>query len=208
MREKEALLPPPKTVSELAKERKADPNDEPEPRGLKVDVSKLDLSKTMVGDIWNPKSRAGPARTVHIDFSPHGARQNISNKRMDILEEARDIIVAEDVAIAAGLSYEGRRYGIYSVWRPLKTAKRDPLIMCDPNSIEVKRDLVESMNKSPGVKGDFLNGLYMMRPGMRRSRSGTILGSESLMRCFSCSSLIVMPSRKGDRWVCRMEVPS
>jgi GA4 desaturase len=102
---------------------------------------------------------------VHIDSSPDGARQTLRNKRKDIVEEARDIVEAEDEALAAGQPYDGRRYAMYSVWRPLKTVKRDPIIMCDPNSIDVKRDLVESRNKSPGVKGDYLSGVSMLQLG-------------------------------------------
>ena len=54
--------------------------------------------------------------------------------RHDIRFEAEDILAAEDQIPEDG-RYEGRRYAVYSVWRPLKPVARDPLAMCDPSSI-------------------------------------------------------------------------
>ena len=83
---------------------------------------------------------------MHIDYSPDGARQILRNVRSDVREGAKDIIEAEDKAVAEGKDvsdYEGRRYGMFSVWRPLKKVLRDPVAVCDPNSIDFDRDLVE-----------------------------------------------------------------
>jgi len=107
------------------------------------------------------KQGVAPVRSVHVDCSPTGARNWLRNKRYDIIEEGKDIIAAEDKALATGEGYEGRRYAIYSIWRPLKTVKRDSLIVCDIQSLE-KEGLVESVNKQPGVHGDFLSGVVMI----------------------------------------------
>jgi hypothetical protein len=122
----------------------------------------MDLTKLMLSDVRDPSKRVGPARSVHIDFSPQGATGLLRHKSQDIISEARDIIEAEDKALASGNPYEGRRYAIYNIWRPLKTVRKDPLILCDPGSIDRGRDLIEFVNEYPSINGDFLNGLYML----------------------------------------------
>jgi hypothetical protein len=128
------------------------------PCGIDLPIHEMDLSKPRVG---GAKSGAnfGPARSVHIDYSPKGAGTMIRYNRKDIAEAAKDIIAAEDEAAASKTEYNGRRYGLFSVWRPLKTVGRDPISVCDPNSIVPKRDLVEFFNKQPGENGDFLGGV-------------------------------------------------
>ena len=155
IRHKEAE-PPPKTEAEKA----ADPPAEPERCGIKLDVARMDLTKPLIAG--HKKREVGPARSVHIDYSPEGARKMIRCHRSDILEEMKDIIEAEDEAVASGKEYTGRRYAFYSVWRPLKKVTRDPLAICDPNTIDAETDLIEHLNKHPSVNGDFVAGLYML----------------------------------------------
>lgn len=49
------------------------------------------------------------------------------------------------------------------IWRPLKKVERDAVAICDPNAIDMERDLAEHINKQPSDKGDYLAGLSMLR---------------------------------------------
>jgi hypothetical protein len=102
---------------------------------------------------------------MHIDYSPAGARQILRNVRKDICEEAEDIIAAEDATAAQGNfdHYHGRRYGIFSFWRPLKTVTRDPIAVLDPASFYAEMELAEFVNKQLGTNGPFLAGLHMLK---------------------------------------------
>jgi hypothetical protein len=72
---------------------------------------------------------------------------------------SKDIIEAEDEAAASGAEYNGRRYAFYSVWRPLKMVTKDPLAVCDPNTIDRERDLGYQPLKRPSLKGDYIAGV-------------------------------------------------
>ena len=146
--------------------RERDPNAEPERCGIDLPISEMDMTKPYLGG-YDTQNKIGPARSVHIDYSPDGARQILRNVRGDVISEAQDIIEAEDAAVAAGKDisfYEGRRYGMFSVWRPLRKVQRDPVAVCDPKSIDAEKDLAEHVNKQPSdTKGDYLAGLSMLR---------------------------------------------
>ncbi len=146
--------------------RERDPNAPPERCGIALPVKELDMTIPYMGG-YTGKDQVGPARSVHIDYSPNGARQILRNVRSDVIESAADIIEAEDAAILAGKDiahYDGRRYGMFSVWRPLRKVVRDPVAVCDPSTIDFERDLVEHINKQPSAtKGDYLAGLSMLR---------------------------------------------
>ncbi|KAI1417351.1 hypothetical protein F5Y13DRAFT_177208 [Hypoxylon sp. FL1857] len=91
---------------------------------------------------FNPKhGGASPASKIHLDFSPNGARTHIRRFHPDFAKAAADIICHEDSLLAAGKdlkeSYKssgGPRWALYSIWRPLKTVKRDPLAVIDNRS--------------------------------------------------------------------------
>jgi hypothetical protein len=131
------------------------------PCGIDLPIDEMDLSKPRVG---GAKGRANfrSARSVHIGYSPKEAGTMIRYNRRDIYEAAADIIAAEDEP-----SVEGKNIMVvdmrFSVWRPLKTVGRDPISVCDPNSIVPKRYLVEVFNKQPGENGDFLGGVYILK---------------------------------------------
>lgn len=110
----------------------------------------MDLTKPYVGGN-RPEQKVGPARAVHIDFSPKGARKMLRCLRKDILEGTGDIIASEDAmgGNGEGKDYVGRRYALYSVWRPLRTVKRDPIAVCDGRSIDYDQDLIEHVYKVP-----------------------------------------------------------
>ena len=168
-----------KTVAE----KKANPPTEPERCGIKFDLTTMNLTKPYVGGI-KPEQKIGPARAVHIDFAPKGAGKMLRFLRQDILDDTADIIEAED-RLSEGDDYEGRRYALYSVWRPLRKVKRDPIAVCDGRCIDPERDLVEHVYKvrlspfpthhsrkfhvltpkqQPGeVNGDFLTEVHMLQ---------------------------------------------
>ena len=118
-----------------------------------VDLSNYDYTRPTYNIV--SRGQLGPERLAHLDYSPEGARQEIRQCRHDLRLAAEDIIAAEDQA-AEGRSYEGRRYAVYSVWRPLKTVTRDPLAVCDPNSID-GQDLLGFSTKRPGINGPYLS---------------------------------------------------
>ncbi|KAL1961550.1 hypothetical protein VTN77DRAFT_1612 [Rasamsonia byssochlamydoides] len=126
---------------------------------------KLDLHEMGFDEPPNPRwdLQVGPARDMHIDFSPDGARQVIRYYRNEIIEEAQDIIATEDAAAASNEEPQARRYAMYSVWRPLNTVTRDPIAVLHPASYDADQELVEYFNKQPGPKGPFIGGVHMLK---------------------------------------------
>lgn len=124
--------------------------------------------------------------------------------RRDIAEAAADIIAAEDEAAVEGKEYNGRRYTLFSVWRPLKTVGRDPISVCDPNSIVPKRDLVEFFNKQPGENGDFISGLHMLRGNHAKGQKWYWIREQKDDEVFVIQFLIVMLRRRDDPLGLRM----
>jgi len=135
-----------------------DPN---EPCGIEF-PEEMDLSKPIIGGI-SEGAKMGPVRYAHIDYSPRGAAAMLRHTRQDILEDARDIVAAEDQAALLKAEYSGPKYAYYSVWRPLKTVVRDPLCVCDPTSIDPEKDLMEAFNKQVGESGDFIASYYFLQ---------------------------------------------
>ncbi|KAK5118549.1 hypothetical protein LTR85_008014 [Meristemomyces frigidus] len=83
----------------------------------------------------------GPVRRVHIDESPASAKNefayyvrpdNVGNEHL-----------------------KGRPFGIYNVWKPLETVRRDPLCLCDARSV-ADEDLQSGKVQVPNV-GDIEN---------------------------------------------------
>jgi len=83
-------------------------------------------------------SGASPAPKVHLDFAPNGARTHLRKFHTRTAKLAASIIEAEDKLLASGISpsdlpkyYDGPRWAMFSVWRPLKTVRRDPIALSD-----------------------------------------------------------------------------
>lgn len=110
----------------------------------------------------------GPAKKPHIDFGPVGARNTLRNWRQDIVDEARDIITAEEDAekLPGGIkeNYKGRRWGLYGTWRPLGQIKRDPLAFTDARSVK-EEDLASYMLKPPGINGAYETDILLAKAG-------------------------------------------
>lgn len=58
----------------------------------------------------------GPVRRVHIDESPASAKREFAYHCPE-------------------LAAKGSKFGIYNVWKPLKTIRRDPLCLCDARTL-------------------------------------------------------------------------
>jgi hypothetical protein len=102
----------------------------------KEEKEELDAFPKMVGT----KAGAGgsPAPKVHLDYTPAGARTHLRKYHEKTAAFATGIIEAEDRLVAKGVHpseikdhYDGPRWAMFSVWRPLKTVKRDPLALSD-----------------------------------------------------------------------------
>jgi hypothetical protein len=88
----------------------------------------------MVGT--KPTSAGSPAPKVHLDFAPAGARTHLRKYHPETTKRAASIIAAEDKLLNSGIPpleigklYDGPRWAMFSIWRPLKTVLRDPLAL-------------------------------------------------------------------------------
>ncbi|KAK0920868.1 hypothetical protein LTR91_008564 [Friedmanniomyces endolithicus] len=63
----------------------------------------------------------GPVRRVHIDESPAAAILEYNYHIQPRAEHNKHL--------------KGRPFGVYNVWKPLKTVRRDPLALCDCRSV-------------------------------------------------------------------------
>lgn len=87
--------------------------------------------------IWylvNGRQDAGlePARFAHCDYTLRGLKRTARYCRTDITAAAQEALDAEDNKT------EPRRYAAYSVWRPIKPVKRDPLAVADWRTTDPK----------------------------------------------------------------------
>ncbi|KAJ9145432.1 GA4 desaturase [Pleurostoma richardsiae] len=101
------------------------------------------------------KGGASPAPKVHLDYAPAGARSHLRMYHPDLSAAAADIIRVEDSLLASGRSPKedyggsgGPRWALFSVWRPLKTVRRDPLALGDQRTFK-SEDYVPVNIKTP-----------------------------------------------------------
>lgn len=111
----------------------------------------------MIGTI--PGSGASPAPKVHLDFSPTGARTHLRKYHRDLAQAGAEVIAAEERLLKADITrerlaqqYDGPRWAMYSIWRPLHPVKRDPLAFADRRSFP-KADYVPVRVTEPTGKG-------------------------------------------------------
>jgi hypothetical protein len=104
---------------------------------------------------------ASPAPKVHLDFSPIGARTHIRQYHRNLSLAAKNVIEAENSLLKSGIKWEALRdhyigvkpndgiprFAMFSIWRPLKTVRRDPIGVAScvtyPTSDYVPVDLVQ-----------------------------------------------------------------
>jgi hypothetical protein len=125
----------------------------------KEHVEELNAFPKMVGT--KAASGGSPAPKVHLDYAPAGARMHLRKYHERTTAFASEIIEAENRLLAAGVRvsdvsdhYDGLRWAMFSIWRPLKTVKRDPLALSDCRTFP-KDDYVDFNVLFPtGVKGE------------------------------------------------------
>ncbi|KAG4442099.1 hypothetical protein IFR05_002385, partial [Cadophora sp. M221] len=95
------------------------------------------------------ESGGSPAPKVHLDYAPAGARTHLRKYHPQTLEFARRIVEAEDRLLDSGVEpaemgerYSGPRWAMFSIWRPLRTVRRDPLAVSDCRTFPLE-DYVE-----------------------------------------------------------------
>lgn len=124
---------------------------------------------------FDPTQGGGkPSAKVHLDYTPNGARTHLRKFHPRFTEAAADIIKAEDALLVEGKDLkanykesDGPRWAIYSIWRPLKTVRRDALAVSDQRTIQ-PHDYVPTVMKfpflgQPGVTGTHDIDSYLSR---------------------------------------------
>lgn len=96
----------------------------------------------------------GPVRRVHIDETPTSAKREFAYHHP---------------SLSAQLAREGRKFGIFNVWKPLKTVRRDPLCLCDERSV---RDGELEVGKVVVPKVGEIENFALRAPGEGREGGG------------------------------------
>ncbi|EWG50067.1 hypothetical protein FVEG_09398 [Fusarium verticillioides 7600] len=108
----------------------------------------------------------GPVRKPHKDWGPSGAWNTLLNWSQELIDEADDIIKAGDEAAelpgGRAKNYQGRRWALYTTWRPLKPVKRDPMAFVDYWTAD-EEDGVSFWRNPPGVHGTFESDVLLTR---------------------------------------------
>lgn len=102
-------------------------------RHVRLGASRVDVLTSRIRSKYStdPAKRQdykGPANSVHSDFTSAGAFRQLEN-------------VVADTAEREQLLKDHRVY-VINVWRPLKPISRDPLAVCDWQSVDWKRDWI------------------------------------------------------------------
>ena len=115
--------------------RSEDKKGDGDPESSEVDEGIPNFPK-MVG--VQAGAGGSPAPKVHLDFAPNGARTHLRKYHSRTTELAASIIEAEDKLLASGVSpsdlpsrYDGPRWAMFSIWRPIKPVRRDPIALSD-----------------------------------------------------------------------------
>ncbi|OAP60994.1 hypothetical protein AYL99_05998 [Fonsecaea erecta] len=96
-----------------------------------------------------------PARAMHVDYTIKGLRDTIKHCRADFAEAGAEAIKAHEAGS------RGPRVAAYSVWRPLKTVKRDPIAVLDWKSPgNIQDDLCAFDYRAKGYEGEYMLEAY------------------------------------------------
>ena len=107
-----------------------------------------------------------PVRPVHCDYTLKGSESIIRNQNLpDVNDKGAEVIAALERAERTGEPYNGPRFASYSLWRPLRTPKRDPIAVSKWGSIP-RRDFVKFEYRIPkeGGQGDLTTEAYLIKP--------------------------------------------
>lgn len=108
-----------------------------------------------------------PARFAHVDYTLEGLKRTARCCRKDIKAAAQDALDAEDGKEGA----TPRRYAAYSVWRPLKPVKRDPLAVADwrTTNIESLAPIEYRATSNVVPSGEYMLELFTQTPKAKDS---------------------------------------
>jgi len=106
-----------------------------------------------------------PARFAHVDYTLKGLKRTARYCRQDIKAAAQDALDAEDA------NGPPKRYAAYSVWRPLKPVKRDPLAVADWRTTDASSLAPIEYRATSNVveKGEYMLELYTQTPKAKDS---------------------------------------
>ena len=101
---------------------------------------------------------ASPAPKVHLDYAPNGARTHLRKYHPTMTSVAKPIIEAEEKLLAEGKNLReeynssglGPRWALFSIWRPIKRVRRDPLALGDARTF-LQSDYVPVVVKTPNL---------------------------------------------------------
>ncbi|KIW91169.1 uncharacterized protein Z519_08064 [Cladophialophora bantiana CBS 173.52] len=126
------------------------------PRGGEMDkmISALPSDRPMISP-QEPERSLEPARALHVDYTLKGLRDTIKYCRADFAEAGAEAIKAYEAG------NRGPRVAAYSVWRPLKTVKRDPIAVLNWKSPgNIHNDLHTFDYRAKGFQGEYLLEAY------------------------------------------------
>jgi hypothetical protein len=113
---------------------------------------------------FNPKfGGASPAPKIHLDYSATGSRTHVRCFHPGLADAAKQVIAIEDRLADQGRPMSdykaagGPRWALFSIWRPLKRVRRDPLALGDPRTFKPE-DYVPVMVKTPYLGREDMEG--------------------------------------------------
>ena len=120
---------------------------------------------------------ARPAPKIHLDYAPVGARTHIRMYHPKLSDATKEIIAAEDKLLAEGkdlkqeyASSDGPRWALFSIWRPIKPVKRDPLALGDTRTFP-DADYIPVNVKTPNL-GEGREGTHEAESYLARYSEG------------------------------------
>ncbi|EXJ60339.1 hypothetical protein A1O7_04491 [Cladophialophora yegresii CBS 114405] len=131
---------------------------EVKPAGKSQEAKELELGFPQFIGFSPEHGGASPAPKVHLDYAPNGARTHLRKYHPTMTAVAKPIIEAEEKLLAEGKSLReeyaasglGPRWALYSIWRPLKRVRRDPLALGDARTF-LQSDYVPVIVKTPNL---------------------------------------------------------
>lgn len=109
------------------------------------------------------RSSTEPARYLHCDYTLHGMMQLIAHSEQAFAEAGAAALAAYNGEGSDGINGSQPRVAAYSVWRPLKTVKRDPLVVAAWKSISPD-DMVKATYQAKGTDGDYTMESWALKP--------------------------------------------
>lgn len=110
-----------------------------------------------------------PARYLHCDYTLHGMMQLIAHGEQAFAEAGSEALVAYNNNLSGDIKSNQPRVAAYSVWRPLKTVKRDPLAVAAWKSIS-PNDMVKATYQAKGKDGEYTMESWALKPSNDASK--------------------------------------